>query len=55
MLNDDFLYIFFTHTIWDNTFGPTVRGVCDRTGPGGEALLCATNGRTWFDSVYFAA
>ncbi|MFK8023039.1 MAG: ABC transporter substrate-binding protein [Ilumatobacter sp.] len=50
--NDEYLYIYFLHTIWDNAFGPDVRGVCDRTAPGGEELICSTNGRTWFDTVY---
>ena len=54
-VNDAFTYIFFTHTIWDNAFAEEVRGVCDRTNADGEPLLCATNGRTWFDSVYIAS
>ncbi len=52
-INDDYLYIFFVHTPWDNAFGPDVRGVCDRTAPTGEALICVTNGRNWFSSTYF--
>jgi peptide/nickel transport system substrate-binding protein len=52
-LNDDYLYIFFIHTPWDNAFGEDVRGVCDRTAPSGEELICVTNGRNWFDSTYF--
>jgi peptide/nickel transport system substrate-binding protein len=55
MFNDAFTYIFFQHTIWDNAFGESVRGVCDRTSPEGEELLCASGGRTWFDEVYFAS
>ncbi len=52
-INDDYIYIFFVHTPWDNAFAENVRGVCDRTAPSGEALLCVTNGRNWFDSIYF--
>jgi len=52
-INEDYLYIFFVHTPWDNAFGPDVRGICDRTAPTGEQLLCATNGRNWFSSAYF--
>ena len=52
-INDDYLYIFFVHTPWNNAFGPDVRGVCDRTAPTGEELLCVTNGRNWFSSTYF--
>ena len=54
-INDDFIYIFFTHTTWDNAFAENVRGVCDRLAPDGELTQCATSGRTWFSSVYFAA
>jgi peptide/nickel transport system substrate-binding protein len=52
-INDDYLYIFFIHTPWDNAFGENVRGVCDRVAPSGESLLCVTNGRNWFSSTYF--
>ena len=52
-INDDYIYIFFVHTPWDNAFAENVRGVCDRTAPSGEKLLCVTNGRNWFDSIYF--
>ena len=51
-INEDFLYIFFFHTLWDNAFAENVHGVCDRTAPDGSALTCATNGRTWFSSVW---
>jgi peptide/nickel transport system substrate-binding protein len=51
-INDDFLYIFFIHTLWDNAFTENVRGVCNRTSPEGEPLACATLGRTWFSSVW---
>jgi ABC-type transport system substrate-binding protein len=52
MVNEDFLYIFFIHTLWDNAFTENVRGVCDRTSPEGELLACATLGRTWFSTVW---
>ncbi|NND76298.1 MAG: hypothetical protein HKN44_14965 [Ilumatobacter sp.] len=51
-IHDDYLYIFFTHTIWDNAFTENVRGVCDRVTPEGLPTQCASNGRTWFSSVY---
>ncbi|MDA3033293.1 MAG: ABC transporter substrate-binding protein, partial [Actinomycetota bacterium] len=54
-INDDFAYIFLTHTIWDNAFAENVRGMCDRLTPEGEPTQCANGGRTWFSSVYFAA
>jgi ABC-type transport system substrate-binding protein len=51
-INADFLYIFFNHTMWDNAFATNVHGVCDRTAPDGALLKCASNGRTWFSSVW---
>jgi peptide/nickel transport system substrate-binding protein len=51
-LHDDYLYVFYNHTMWDNAFTENVHGVCDRTAPDGTALLCASNGRTWFSSVW---
>ena len=54
-VNDDFLYIFLLHTIWDNAFAEDVRGVCGRTSPDGEEMLCSVGGRTWFDDVYLAS
>ncbi len=49
---ESFTYIFLLHTIWDNAFGESVRGVCDRTSPDGVPLACVVNGRNWFDSVW---
>jgi peptide/nickel transport system substrate-binding protein len=51
-LNEDYLYVFFNHTLWDNAFTENVHGVCDRTAPDGTQLDCSTNGRTWFSSVW---
>jgi len=53
--NDDYTYVYFLHTSWDNAFGPDVRGVCDRLAPGGEELICTTNGRSWFDTTYLVS
>jgi peptide/nickel transport system substrate-binding protein len=53
-LSDDFLYIFTTHTKWDNAFTEDVRGVCDIESPEGVPLACVTGGRNWFDTTWFA-
>jgi len=52
MINEDFLYIFLTHTAWMNAFTDNVHGVCDRTSPEGIKLKCAVAGRTWFSTVW---
>jgi ABC-type transport system substrate-binding protein len=54
-MHDAYTYVFLTHTIWDDAFAEDVRGMCDRTNPDGTLLRCAINGRTWFDSVWFAS
>ncbi len=53
-VHDDYLYIFFLHSIWDNAFAANVRGVCDRVSPEGVPLRCAENGRTWHSPVWIA-
>jgi peptide/nickel transport system substrate-binding protein len=53
-INQDYLYIFQNHTVWDNAFADNVRGVCDRQSPGGDLLRCVTNGRNWFSSIWIA-
>ena len=52
LINDSFTYIFLVHTLWANSFVETVHGMCDRMSPEGELLRCASNGRTWFSSVW---
>ena len=51
-MNEDYLYIFFNHTLWVNSFTENVRGTCDRAAPDGTPLECSSNGRTWFSSVW---
>ena len=52
-INEDYLYIFMNHTLWDNAFAENVRGVCTHTPPDSDALMrCSTNGRTWHSNVW---
>jgi peptide/nickel transport system substrate-binding protein len=51
-MNEDYLYVFFNHTLWLNAFAENVRGVCDRVAPDGTPLKCETNGRNWFSSIW---
>jgi peptide/nickel transport system substrate-binding protein len=53
-LNQDYLYIFFTHTLWDNAFADSVKGVCSHTTAEGITRICSVNGRTWFDNVWIS-
>ena len=51
-VHDAYTYIFLTHTIWANSFAEGVHGACERLSPEGIELSCASNGRTWFSSVW---
>lgn len=52
-INEDYLYIFMNHTLWNNAFAENVRGVCTHTPPDSDALMrCSTNGRTWHSNVW---
>jgi peptide/nickel transport system substrate-binding protein len=53
-LNEDHLYIFFTHTLWDNAFHESVKGVCSHTTAEGITRICSVNGRTWFDNIWIS-
>jgi ABC-type transport system substrate-binding protein len=54
-MHDSYTYVFLVHTVWDNAFGESVRGVCDRTSPDGVPLRCVVNGVSQFDSVWLDA
>ena len=51
-LSDDYLYIFYQHTIWDTALAENVRNLCGRTSPEGVELRCSINGRTFFSTVF---
>lgn len=54
-MNEDYLYIFMNHTLWNNAFAENVRGICTHTPPDSDALMrCSTNGRTWHSNVWLA-
>ena len=54
-MRDSYTYVFLLHTVWDNAFDESVRGVCDRTSPDETPLRCVVNGVSWFDSVWLGA
>lgn len=51
-MNQDYLYVFMNHTLWDNAFAENVRGVCSHLTPEGATMQCSRGGRTWFSSVW---
>ena len=54
MINEEYLYIFYNHTLWDMALSNDVNGLCDKTTPDGGEIICITNGRTWFDTVWLS-
>jgi ABC-type transport system substrate-binding protein len=54
MINEEYLYIFYNHTMWDMALAENVNGLCDKVGPGGEDMSCIINGRSWFDTIWLS-
>ncbi len=52
LIHDAYVYVFFTHVLWDFAFRSDVHGVCSRVSPEGVPLLCNEFGRTWHDSIW---
>ncbi len=53
-LQQDYLYIFETHTIWDIAYAEGVGGYCALTNPEGVALRCQNQGVTFYNSLWLA-
>ena len=51
-MHDAYTYVFFTHTIWANSFAKKVHGTCGRTNAEGIVLKCANNGTTWYNTTW---
>jgi peptide/nickel transport system substrate-binding protein len=51
-VNEDYLYVFLYHTLWDIALADNVRGVCDRLSPEGTPLKCESNGSIWFSTAW---
>ena len=54
-LHDSYAYIFMTHTSWAFVNTDKVQGNCDRKSPDGNALVCSTNGRMYFQSTWLSS
>ena len=51
-INQDYLYIFFNHTLWNIAVSEDVNGICSRTTPEGDPIVCDSNGAVWFHSAW---
>lgn len=53
-VQDDYLYVFLLHSLWDHSFSENVRGMCGHVTPEDVAMRCVLNGRTWLSNVWLA-
>ncbi len=51
MVNQDYAYIMFNHTMWSHAYAPQVSGVCEYRYPDGSTPLCNASGYTGFFSM----
>jgi ABC-type transport system substrate-binding protein len=54
-MHDAYSYIFMTHSSWAIIQSDKVHGSCDRVGPDGDPLVCSTNGRMYFSSMWLSS
>jgi len=52
-IHDDYVYIFFTHTLWMQAFSGDTRNQCGATSPDGVDLLCHSNGSMFNHTIWF--
>lgn len=53
-IQQDYLYVFMLHTLWDHSFAENVSGMCGHKTPSGDDMRCVLNGRTWLSNVWLA-
>ena len=46
MINADYAYLMFNHTMWSHAYSPDVAGVCDYRFPDGSVPRCNASGYT---------
>ncbi len=53
-LNQDYVYIYLQHSLWDIARNANVNNLCGRVSPDGVPLRCSINGRTFYDNVFLS-
>ncbi|MGB1650095.1 MAG: ABC transporter substrate-binding protein, partial [Acidimicrobiales bacterium] len=53
-INEDYLYVFYNHTLWSIALADGVENLCGVTTPEGVKMRCAINGRTFYQSTFIA-
>jgi peptide/nickel transport system substrate-binding protein len=54
LMNQDHVYIYLYHTMWDVAYADDVRGMCDTVTPDGVPLPCTSNGAAWYDTTWLS-
>ncbi len=54
LMNQDYVYIYLNHTMWDNAFAENIRGMCEHVTPDGAVLACTSNGSHLYDQIWLA-
>ena len=54
MINEEYLYVFYNHTLWTHSLADGVENLCGVTTLEGVEMRCQVNGRTFFQSTFFA-
>ena len=54
MINEEYLYVFYNHTLWTISMADGVENLCGVTTAEDVKMRCQINGRTFFQSTFFA-
>ena len=53
MINEEYLYVFYNHTLWTISMADGVENLCGVSTAEGVKMRCQINGRTFFQSTFF--
>ena len=53
-INDDYLYVFYHHTLWSLALADGVQNLCEATSLEGIQFRCQVNGRNLFQSTFLS-
>ncbi len=53
MINEEYLYVFYNHTLWTISMAEGVENLCGVSTADGVKMRCQINGRTFFQSTFF--
>ena len=53
-INDDYLYVFYHHTLWSLALADDVQNLCEATSLEGIQFRCQVNGRNLFQSTFLS-